>query len=241
MTRNFHIYIYGEVRFAMEKSLGKRLLCVAQSVPKCGSVVDCGCDHGHVSIYIAKNAIAERVTASDINRGPLDNAEREIAAARLTGRITTVLTDGLDGISPHDCVVIAGMGGETIADIIARAPWTKGDCTLVLQPMTRIEMLREYLYREGFSITKECFVEEGGHMYCVITSCFTGAAEYKPFEKYISRAALSDTLAARYTDIVLSRLRYEFERKIAAGVFSDEEKRKVDEDIRSIEEMRKTL
>ena len=241
MTRNFHICIYEEVRFAMEKSLGKRLLRVAQSVPKCKSVIDCGCDHGHVSIYIAKNAIAERVTASDINRGPLDNAEREIAAARLTGRITTVLTDGLDGISPHDCVVIAGMGGETIADIIARAPWTKDNCTLVLQPMTRTETLREYLYDEGFEITGESFVEEGGHMYCVITSQYGKKAEREPFERYISRAGLSDALAAKYLDIVLSRVKYEFARKSDAGVFSEEEKKNVAEDIRSLEEMRKTL
>ena len=233
--------MYGEVHFAMEKSLGKRLLCVAQSVPKCESVVDCGCDHGHVSIYIAKNAIADKVTASDINRGPLDNAEREIAAARLTGRTTTVLTNGLDGIAPHDCVVIAGMGGEMITDIIGRAPWTKKNCTLVLQPMTRAETLREYLYCEGFKITDEKFVSESGHLYCVITAVYCGETEYEPFEKYISRAALSDAQARQYAEKVLSRLRFEFERKCLSGAITEEDKKNSEQDILSLEKVVSSL
>lgn len=225
----------------MEKSLGTRLLCVAQSIPKCTLLIDCGCDHGYVSIYAAENGIAERITASDINRGPLDNAEKEIAAAGQGDKITTVLTDGLDGLSPHDCVVIAGMGGETVADIISRAPWTKDACTLVLQPMTRAEILREYLYREGFCIEDEKFVTESGHMYCVITARHVGNVTYEPFEKYISREGLKSELAAKYADKVIARLSYEYERKSAAGALSDEEREKSRADIASLTEMRKTL
>ena len=65
----------------MNRELGARLLAVAEAIPQCGSMVDCGCDHGYVSIYAMENGRAERITASDINRGPLENAEKEIAAA----------------------------------------------------------------------------------------------------------------------------------------------------------------
>lgn len=226
---------------AVEKTLGARLLRVAQSIPRCETLVDCGCDHGYVSIYAAKNNIAKRITASDINRGPLDNAEKTIASAGLCDRIKTVLTDGLDGISRHDCVVIAGMGGETIADIIERAPWTKDGSTLVLQPMTRSEVLREYLYREGFYIFDESFVREGRHMYCVILARFSGDITFEPYEKYISRNALGKELAKEYTDRVLSRLNYELEMKSDAGKVCEEEKKRYGEDILSLTEMRDKL
>lgn len=225
----------------MERGLGARLLCVAKSIPVCRTLVDCGCDHGYVSIYAAENGIAQKITASDINRGPLDNAEKEIAAAGQKDRITTVLTDGLDGILPHDCVVIAGMGGETIADIISRAPWTKENCTLVLQPMTRSEVLREYLYNEGFEITDESIVVESGHMYCIIVAKYCGNTEYEPFEKYISRAALKKELADEYCGRVISRLSYELERKTAAGAISKEEKQVFDKELSSLCEMRNRL
>jgi len=239
MTRTFHIS--GKEKGALEKSIGARLLCVAESIPPCETLVDCGCDHGYVSIYAAAHGKAERITASDINRGPLDNAEREILAAGLSGKIKTVRTNGLDGIEPHDCVVIAGMGGELIADIISRAPWTKDGCTLVLQPMTRSEVLREYLYREGFEIKSEKIVSEGKHIYCVIVATYAEKTDYLPYEKYISRAGLSDPRAREYTQKVLSRLRFEFERKCSSGAFSEEEKKRGERDIRSLDEVVSSL
>ena len=225
----------------MEKELGARLLCVAESIPPCRSLVDCGCDHGFVSIYAAKRGIAERITASDINRGPLKNAEKEIAAARLSGRIKTVLTNGLDDIEHHESVVIAGMGGETIIDIISRAEWTRRDCTLILQPMTKTELLREWLYNEGFAITDEKFVEEGGHLYSVIVARFCGKVEFEPFEKYMSRAAIGAELAETYADKIISRLTYELEKKIEASAMSAEEKARRESDLASLNEMRKKL
>lgn len=225
----------------MEKSIGERLLCVAEAIPPCETLVDCGCDHGYVSIYAARHGKAERITASDINRGPLENAAREIFSAGLSGKIKTVLTDGLRGIEPHDCVVIAGMGGELIADIISHAPWTKRECTLVLQPMTRAEILRGYLYREGFEISSEKIVTEGRHIYCVIVARHTGKTDYEPYEKYISRAALTETKAREYAEKVLSRLRFELERKSGSGAISEEEKTSSERDICSLDKVVSSL
>ena len=223
------------------RELGARLLAVAEAIPECGTLVDCGCDHGFVSIYAAEHGRAEKITASDINKGPLENAKKEIAAARLEGKIRTVLCDGLDGIEPHECVVIAGMGGETIAEIISRAAWTKKNCTLVLQPMTKLEILREFLYNEGFEILAEVFVREGGHMYSVITARFFGKTDFLPYEKYISRAGLLSPLAKEYADSVLSRLGRELENKCAAGALSENEKIERERDIESLDNARGTL
>ncbi len=223
------------------RELGARLLAVAEAIPFCESLIDCGCDHGYVSIYAAESGRAKKVTASDINSGPLENAKREICAAGLWGRIKTVLTDGLRGIPPHDCVVIAGMGGETIAEIISHAEWTKGGCTLVLQPMTKTDFLREYLYKEGFEIFAERFVCESGHMYTVISARFAGDVKFLPYEKYISRKGLSETFAKEYIDSVQARLSRELESRKAAGVLSEKEKTERERDIASLLKVREEL
>lgn len=60
------------------------------------------------------------------------------------------LCDGLSGIRPEktDAVVIAGMGGETIAQILEAAPWVRTrKIPLVLQPMSSIPELRQRLGR----------------------------------------------------------------------------------------------
>lgn len=225
----------------MIKELGARLMAVAMSVPKCESLVDCGCDHGHVSIFAAKNGLAKKITASDINRGPLDNAEREISAAGFSDVITTKLTDGLCGISRHDCVIIAGMGGETIKGIMEACPWAKDRCVFVLQPMTKTELLREYLFGEGFSVINEKITVEAGHMYCIITVTYSGETEYEPFERYISRKGLENELSGEYIDKIIKRLEYETESKKKAGALPENELKKAELDIKSLYEVRKTL
>ncbi|MBQ7119332.1 MAG: SAM-dependent methyltransferase [Oscillospiraceae bacterium] len=225
----------------MIKELGARLMAVAMSVPVCESLVDCGCDHGHVSIFAAKNGLAKKITASDINRGPLDNAEREISAAGFSDVITTKLTDGLCGIARHDCVIIAGMGGETIKGIMEACPWTKDGCVFVLQPMTKTELLREYLFSEGFSVINEKITAEAGHMYCIMTVTYSGKTEYEPFERYISRKGLENELSGEYIDKIIKRLEYETGSKKKAGVLPEKELKKAELDIKSLYEVRKTL
>lgn len=224
----------------MNRELGPRLLAVASAVPPCDSMVDCGCDHAYVSIHIAKSGRVGRITASDINEGPLKNAESEIASAGFEGVIKTRLTDGLCGIDAHECVVIAGMGGETIAEIIEKTDWTKECKALILQPMTKVEILREFLYNEGFEIYREEIVAESRHMYNIISARYVGAVSYAPYEKYISRAALTEKLATEYADAIIKRLSRELSCRSAAGI-SDEEKRTRECDLNSLKEMREKL
>lgn len=225
----------------MNRELKGRLLAVAEAVPVCESVVDCGCDHGYVSIHIASSGRAKRITASDINEGPLENASREIAAAGLSDVIETRLTDGLCGISPHECVVIAGMGGETIAEIIKKSDWTKECKCLILQPMTKVEILREFLYREGFRIYREQIVTDSGHMYNIISARYSGEVSFVPFEKYISRAALAEELAKAYADAIIKRLTRELENRLAAGALTEKEKTLRERDLSSLKETREKL
>lgn len=63
-------------------------------------------------------------------------------------------------------MVIAGMGGENIAAILAAAPWTADGChTLLLQPQSRAESLRQFLSENGYRIAREELVLDRGTLY----------------------------------------------------------------------------
>ena len=63
----------------IEKNLTPRLKMIADLVPQCTSLCDIGTDHGYVAIYLAKKGIAKKVIAADIKKGPLYQAEKNIA------------------------------------------------------------------------------------------------------------------------------------------------------------------
>ena len=91
------------------------------------------------------------------------SAREHIAAAGLTDRIDTRLTDGLQGLSDYDAddIMIFGMGGELIIRILTDAPWIKDRrIGLILQPMSRVSLLRRFLVENGFSILTFSFIAE---------------------------------------------------------------------------------
>ena len=117
-------------------------------------VADIGTDHAYLPIYLVKEGIAQKALAADINQGPIDSARANIAAHGLSERIETLKTDGLHGVESFapDHILIFGMGGELIVKILSEAPWIqKKGITLILQPMSRAQILRAYLLESGFS------------------------------------------------------------------------------------------
>ncbi len=159
--------------------LSERLQAIADFVPNGACVADIGCDHALLSIYLAKSGKAKRVLACDIKEGPLSVARANVEKVGLLGQIELRLCNGLDAVAQGevDTVVIAGMGGEMMVDILSRAPWLqRAGVHLILQPMSRAEILRDYLYRNGFSIATERVVTEHGHSYSLMLSPYSGTA-----------------------------------------------------------------
>ena len=158
------------------KMKDKRLLCCAELCVG-GRAVDVGTDHGHLAVYLVEQGICKSCIACDINEKPLAAARSSIRAAGLEDRIEAVLSDGLDSIDPEGVtdVVIAGMGGELIAEIIQRAEWLKENrVNLVLQPMTKWDHLRRELYENGFDVRRELACTEGKFVYSVMQAVYTG-------------------------------------------------------------------
>ena len=117
--------------------LPKRLQACADFVRQGTRVCDVGTDHALLPCELVKQGKATAALAADVHEKPLAGARKTIRASGCADRVTTRLSDGLQQILPEeaDDVVIAGMGGETIAQILAAAPWLQGrGCRLLLQP-----------------------------------------------------------------------------------------------------------
>lgn len=190
--------------------LTPRLELVAEMCPKAGRAVDVGCDHGYLIIRLVQDGRAERGLACDLRRGPLDNAEKNIALYGLQGRIDTLLTDGLNGVEPtgDDVITICGMGGDLMADILDRAPWAK-NAVLVAQPMSKQERLRKYLKENGYHIEEERLVFEDHRLYTIMR--ITGGTYEGPGHLMWSAAMEHDPLFPDYIRALTARFQRQFD------------------------------
>lgn len=161
------------------QALTARLAAIAGRIPPGATVADIGTDHGLLPIALVTSGRCEHAIACDIREKPLAAARRNVAAAGLTENIELRLGDGLAALKAEeaDCIVIAGMGGDVIAGILARAPWVQDRrYRLLLQPMTSAEVLRRYLCEAGFQIESESAVFDRGRYYTVLSAIFAGNA-----------------------------------------------------------------
>ena len=154
-------------------SLDSRLKTAAGLCRKGVIVADVGTDHALLACHLAMNG-AKAVIASDIKDGPLDAARRTVEETGVTN-VTVLKSDGLDAIDYADDVVICGMGGELIARIISGCRFLSGDTRFILQPMTKVEVLRRWLYANGFEIDEEQTAYDGKRGYVIIVTHYTGS------------------------------------------------------------------
>ena len=214
--------------------LNKRLLLAASFVSGEGIAVDVGTDHAYLAEYLIKSEKCKMVYASDIGEKPLLAAANTIRKAGLSDKIKTFLSDGLENIPPEKVtdVIIAGMGGETIADIIKKCDWLKNNVNLILQPMTKADILREWLYGSGFEISEERAVKDDRFIYTVMKVRYSGRPHsITDTEKYIGKVsadypdglAYINSMAEKIYKIYCGRKSqkyleiYEILKKIAGG------------------------
>ena len=206
--------------------LTPRLKLAAELCLPCKKVIDVGCDHAYLCLYLVEHG-AERAAASDIRPGPLEAAKAHIAACGRSDRVRAVLCPGLEVFGPQDAdtISICGMGGEMIASILEDAPWTAaGAHKLVLQPMTNGHRLRKWLADNGYTIEAERLAREGHRLYVVI-GARGGQKDTCGEENFylFTEKMLSDPLFPEYAE--KQREKYEKSRagKLSAGLDTREE------------------
>lgn len=189
--------------------LSPRLRMVGELVPPGARLADVGTDHAYLPAALILEGKIPWAIAADLRRGPLDRARATVREYALTGKIAFRLCDGLTGIWPDeaDAVVIAGMGGETIAAILSAAPWVREkNMPLILQPMSSFPDLREWLGRNGFSIEEERLAREGDVLY---TALLVRAGEMFPLSPAELRAGknTTDPLRGDWLNMWIARTR----------------------------------
>lgn len=154
-----------------------RIKLIADMIPECDILSDIGTDHAYIPIYSVEKEKCRKAIACDIREGPVAVANKHIRQYGMEGRIETRIGSGLKPLREDemDVCVIAGMGGVLIREILTedleKAKLAKA---LVIQPMNCIELVREWLYLNGFEIFDEGLINEGFRIYNVIVARWTG-------------------------------------------------------------------
>ena len=141
------------------------------------TVLDVGTDHAIIPIELVKNGKSPRATETDISTPSLEKGIKNISLAGLSEKISAYCTDGTLGVPLEnvDDIIIAGMGGELIMKILSQDERLRSEkFRFILQPMTKPEELRRYLYQNGFAVISEQKILAEGRAYAVIFAEFNG-------------------------------------------------------------------
>ena len=151
-------------------NLDNRLKRITDFIPSDSYILDVGCDHALLDIYLALNRKNVKLIASDINENPLKIAKENIKKYNLEDKITLEKADGVSKINDEvDIVVIAGMGTSTINDIINNdLKKLKNVKKIIISSHTSSFELRENMNKKGFKIIDEAVVFDKGKYYEII-------------------------------------------------------------------------
>ena len=143
---------------------------IAFKIPDNRSVIDVGCDHALLGIYLVLNKKNIKVIASDINEGPLVKAKENIKKYNVENLVKIKLGNGIDTIEKDiDTIVISGMGGLNMIGILKyKTHLLKNVSSIILSPNNYTKEVRKEITRLGYYISDEDLVEDKGIIYPVI-------------------------------------------------------------------------
>lgn len=198
------------------------------------TIADIGTDHAYIPIKLASTHKIKKAIATDKNKGPLDIARENVKKYELCDMVELRIGAGLAPIKKGECelIIIAGMGGKLIGDIIENDLEKAKASKLLLQPMNAQAELRERLINLGFRITKEELSVEGFKVYNAFC-CEAGKGSMPSEKKYLHiPIELSNNL---YYNMLIDKKIRELE-KIIRGL-----KNAKNPDYQEIEEFKKLL
>ncbi|WP_297134578.1 tRNA (adenine(22)-N(1))-methyltransferase [Terrisporobacter sp.] len=157
--------------------LTNRLLKIASLVTSNKRLADIGTDHGYIPVYLLNKNIINFAILADINKGPLENARKEVKRNKLDDKVDLRLGSGIEVLKKGevDEIIIAGMGGILIGELLEANKEVAHEAEkLILQPMQAQEELRKYLLNNGYEILDEHLEKEDFRLYEIIVAKYTG-------------------------------------------------------------------
>lgn len=195
--------------------LSNRLQCIHDMLPK-GVIADVGSDHGKLMIALFKNGKLTKGYAIENKKGPYQRLVHELEKENLLDKIIPLYSNGIEDLPLEvSSIVIAGMGGELICDILkSHKEKLKYVNTIVTDPHSSISLVREEISKLGYVIADEKIIKEDDKFYEIIKFIKADIAiyndkdlEFGPIlrnekcqafkEKYISRIVEIDNLLSK--------------------------------------------
>ena len=177
--------------------LSNRLKAISEFVDSNSIIADIGTDHGYIPIYLAKMGKIKYAIACDINKGPLEKANKNIKQYKLENKIETRLSDGLEKLQEHevDTIIIAGMGGMLISKILSdKVNVIKSTKKLILSPHSDVKQVRLKLHELSFKIINETMIKEDGKYYNIIIAMNGEEKKYNEIEYKFGKILIQQNL-----------------------------------------------
>ena len=206
--------------------ISERLKTVAEFVlsNKSNKIIDVGCDHALLDIYLLQNNPNLKIIASDNKEKPLENAKKNILKYSFLDKIELVLKDGIDNLSNDvDTVVISGMGTETIIDILNKDKvLLKNIDRLVISSNNKYFLLRKSVTDLGYYINNEKIVFEDNKYYIVI-EFIKGIKKYNKKELYLGPILLNNKneLFYDYYEKIKNKNKYILDKKYDKNIIEE--------------------
>ena len=204
--------------------LDSRLMAIANLVRKDKTFADIGTDHAYLPVYLVEKGIISKAIASDLRKGPLENAKDSVVSYGFSEQIELRLSDGLNSFQENEVqeIAVAGMGGLLISQFIERTQWLKSeDVHLILQPMTHVEELRKTLFDNGFIIDEEVVAEDDEKLYIILSVYYyNDSTAYTDLDLIVGKLPYNDDdLSKKY----LAKIYNKYNKKLIALKNADKE------------------
>lgn len=149
--------------------LSKRLKIIHDMVPK-SVVADIGSDHGKLMIALVQSGIVKKGFAVENKEGPFERLRTNLIRYRVDSVITPLFSDGIKDITRDvSTIVIAGMGGSSIVNILKAHPEKLVSLqTIIIDAHSAVPFARKEICQMGFAIADEQIVKEDDIFYEII-------------------------------------------------------------------------
>ncbi len=190
----------------MNIKINNRLQKISDFILKEDKVIDIGCDHGLLGIYLVLKKNVSKMISSDINEKPLNKAKENIKKYHLENKIETRLGNGINCLTDDiDTIVISGMGGLTINGILKDIKKYSHIKKIVVSPNNDFAKMRKVISKLGFYLDKEIMVYENNKYYLI--SCYL-KGDYKKINYYFGKLSFNDINVCNYYEMILKKNNY---------------------------------